>query len=456
MPSLSSHTLPAPPNILFICTDQLAHDAMSCADNGDLHTPHLDKLAAESVRFTNAYCTFPLCTPSRMSLLTGRMPAELGISSLRGEIPERYRHEEIGNWFSRAGYHCAYGGKWHAGGGLDYPEGSDHGFEKICTINDLELPESCASFLQQKHDKPFLLVASFDDPHNICEHRKNQVLPWGEIEDVPVDEYPNLPANFSRAPQEPQSIRQFRSVPSASLLAAQMAEEFDAERWRQHRHFYFRIVERVDALIGQVLESLEKSGHADDTVLVFSSDHGEMNGSHEISGKFVLYEESVKVPFFVRLPGQERGGETDLTLVSLGLDLLPTLCGFASIDPPEGLHGRNLRPFVEGTPAEAEPRDYLVAEAAFDNTPSRMVRSERYKYVLHQWGSYREQLFDLQNDPGERINLAIEKRFADLLHRHRNYLADWCKQTGDSVNADYSHPGSASIPGLRYFAVDSD
>ena len=388
-------------------------------------------------------------------MLTGRMPSVLGVAGLKGDIPERFRPEEIGNWFSKAGYRCAYGGKWHAGGGLDYPEGSDHGFEKICTINDPELPGACDTFLRRKHDKPFLLVAAFDDPHNICEHRKNEIVPWGEIEDVPQDRYPNLPANFSRAPQEPQAIRRFRSVPGPSLLAAQMAEEFDAVRWRQHRHFYFRIVERVDALIGQVLKSLEESGHADNTVVIFSSDHGEMNGAHEIAGKFVLYEESVKVPLFVRGSRGSRRGETEPTMASLGLDLLPTLCGFASIDPPEGLHGRNLQPIVDGDSAETNPRDYLVAEASFDNTPTRMVRSERYKYVLHSWGTYREQLFDLRTDPGERINLAVEERYEDTLNQHRHFLADWCRKLGDPVNSDYSHPGNAAIPGLRYVPVDS-
>jgi len=227
-----------------------------------------------------------------------------------------------------------------------------------------------------------------------------------------------------------------------------MAEAYTNERWRKHRYYYFRIVERVDTLIGRVLHSLEESGHADDTLVIFSSDHGEMNASHELTGKFVLYDESVRVPLIVRTPGRDRAGEIDEHLASAGLDLMPTLCDYAGIDRPDHMPGYSLRPLLNGD-FNTDWRSYVAAEAAFDRTPTRMVRSERYKYVMHQWGEYREQLFDLHADPGERINLSVEKKHAETLNQHRTYMAEWLSSVGDRAARSYAHPGCVVVPGVE-------
>lgn len=433
--------MPERPNILFIFTDQQTAEAMSGAGNGDLQTPAMDRLATEGVRFERAYCAQPLCTPSRASLFTGLMPHQTGAPRNEMPIAEHLRPREMGNLFAAAGYECAYGGKWHVPG-LTIQDG--HGFRRISPAvsqrpnldgGDDHLVEACKAFLREPRgrDRPFLLVASFDNPHNICEYAKGRNLPQGSIPPAPpVEACPALPANFGVPAHEPEAIRFEQSAaPDIYPTAA-----YTADDWRRYRWAYCRLVEKVDGLIGQVLGVLEETGRKGSTLVVFSSDHGDGQGAHQWSQKCVLYEESVRVPLIVRAPSSAHGGFVDREhLVSNGLDLLPTLCDYAGIEPPPGLEGRSLRPLVEGDPS-APWRDELVTETVFDGdrgraTRGRMLRTRRYKYVVYHWGRFREQLFDLDRDPGEMVNLAAAPSHADVLNDHRRRLADWCRRTGD-------------------------
>ncbi|GAG31413.1 unnamed protein product, partial [marine sediment metagenome] len=162
------------PNILYIMTDQQAACATSCSGNRDISTPAVDGLAETGVRFEKTYCTYPLCTPSRASMFTGLYPHQVGITRNGQPIAEEFRERELGRVLSAAGYECVYGGKWHIPE-ISIAEG--HGFGRICGFNDTELPGRSAEFLARKHERPFFLVASFDNPHNICEWARNQVLP---------------------------------------------------------------------------------------------------------------------------------------------------------------------------------------------------------------------------------------------------------------------------------------
>ena len=127
---------------------------------------------------------------------------------------------------------------------------------------------------------------------------------------------------------------------------------------------------------------------------------------------------------------------------------MPTLCDYAGIDRPDHMPGYSLRPLLNGD-FNTDWRSYVAAEAAFDRTPTRMVRSERYKYLMHQWGEYREQLFDLHADPGERINLSVEKKHAETLNQHRTYMAEWLSSIGDRAARSYAHPGCVVVPGVE-------
>jgi arylsulfatase A-like enzyme len=442
--------MPDRPNILYIFTDQQSHEAMSCAGNARLRTPAMDALAEAGVRFDNAYCTFPLCTPARASMFTGRWPHEVGITGNNMPIDEAFRERELGHVLSAAGYECAYGGKWHIPQ-IAIPEG--HGFRRICGFDDVLLPEKCAEFLLHPHDRPWLLVASFDNPHNICEWGRDQPLPWGDIGDPPPPEAcPPLPANHPIAPYEPTAVRRHRGRYTERGLVG----DYSPEDWRRLRWAYYRLTEKVDAQIGRIMEALRQSEYADDTLVIFSSDHGDQAGAHMLSHKFVFYDETARVPFIFAGAGVARRGEVDEHLVTNGCHLYLTICDYAGVEPPEGLLGHSLRPLLEGRDLE-RPDEYVVSEARMevfaDGCEGRMVRSRRHKYVAYEKGRPREELYDLQADGGEMVNLAADARHAEVLREHREYLREWCRATQDTFGGGhYAHPATPfMLPGDGYY-----
>jgi arylsulfatase A-like enzyme len=417
-------------NILFIFTDQQCASAMSCAGNGDLHTPAMDRLARGGVRFDRAYATQPLCTPARASLFTGRMPHTVGVTRNNQAIQERWRGQELGDVLGRAGYDCVYGGKWHVPE-ISLPEG--HGFRPLAPFGDAGLAGACAAYLRDAPRRPFCLVASFDNPHNICEWARNQPLPWGPIPlPASVEDCPSLPPNFAPPSGEPEIIR----IEQACNHRFYPTTGFSEAEWRQYRFAYYRLVEKVDAQIGLVLAALDEAGLTDSTLVVFSSDHGDGCGAHRWNQKSVLYEEVVRVPLIVSGPGVAAAGRTEAArLISCGLDLFPTFCDYAGAEAPAGLPGLSLRPLIEGR-APQDWRDEVVVETLFDgnrgyNTTGRMLRTDRWKYVVYSMGRNREALFDLQHDPGECENLAADPRGRDALADHRRRLALWCEREAD-------------------------
>jgi arylsulfatase A-like enzyme len=426
---------------------------MSCAGSEDLRTPAMDRLAREGVRFEQAYCVQPLCTPSRASMWTGLSPRQAGAPRNEMPISESLRPREMGRLFAGAGYDCAYGGKWHVPG-LTIQEREQHGFRKISPQvsqrpnldgGDDHLTEACKAFLRGRRgqERPFLLAASFDNPHNICEYASGAKLPQGPIPAAPSPAAcPALPPNFAVPPYEPEALRFEQSADPGIYPTA----GYTPDDWRRYRWAYCRLVEKVDGLIGQVLDALDDTGLWETTLVVFSSDHGDGGGAHQWSQKCALYEESVRVPLLLRPPGPPGPGRADREhLVSGGLDLLPTFCDYGGVAAPPGLEGLSLRPLIGGGPAPAW-RDHLVVETVFDGdrgraTSGRMVRSRRYKYAVYNWGKLREQLFDLERDPGEMVNLAVSASHAHVLKDHRRRLADWCRRTGDDLDL-WTIPGT--------------
>lgn len=176
----------------------------------------------------------------------------------------------------------------------------------------------------------------------------------------------------------------------------------------------------VDAEIGRVLQALEDGGHADDTLVIFIADHGEGTAHHRMTRKNQPCQEALAVPLVVRLPGQVPAGRTDDAHLVSGLDVTPTICDYAGVEPPPEMRGRSLRPALEG--GNAAWRDFCVSEV---NTNSgRMVRTQRYKYITYA-GDETEQLFDMVQDPGELTNLADDAGYADVLAAHRRLLGEW-------------------------------
>jgi len=450
------------PNVLIVITDQQRAGMMSCTGNPHLETPALDRLAETGVRFERAYAANPVCVPSRFSMMTGRMPSDVGMRCNQGlpgrkPVPEPILEQAMGNVFRRAGYETVYGGKTHWPRGMKV---DTIGFAPLTPDQRDGLADAAADYLKRKHEKPFLLVASFINPHDICymaidaytqakgkapfaprsttaRRRLAEALqmPPGVSEEAFFEKHcPPLPANHGIPKREPACIDKLVNM---RAFRRYVRDHWPPQEWRRHRWAYCRLTERVDGQIGRVLDALRESGREEDTLVVFISDHGDMDASHRMEHKTVLYEEACRVPFLVRRPGVTKAGLVDRThLVSTGLDLLPTLCDFAGVEPPAGLRGRSIRPLAEGREAEGW-RDQVVVESQV----GRMVRTDRYKYNLYEDGAHREQLVDLNEDPGEMVNLAESPDHKAILNDHRRRLCRWVDETGDTIAQPYViHP----------------
>ncbi len=424
------------PNILLIITDQQQAEAISATGNTDVKTPNIDRLAKNGVLFDRTYVTFPLCTPSRTSIFTGKMPHYLGVeSNENGDniMAEKDKKNGLGNILKAAGYDCAYGGKWHAHEASISP---GNGFDKISDFGDIPLAENCINYLKEQKNKkkPFFLVASFDNPHNICEWARNQPLPYGNVP-IPEDAIlPELPKNFAKSKTFPEAL-QIEQTASKRIYPTKNYTERD---WRKYRYAYYHLVEQVDTEIGKIIDAIYNLGLDENTIIIFTSDHGDGNASHQWNQKTALFEESVKVPLIISSKNIKNKGERDrYTLISNGLDLYPTICELAGVSLPKGLLGKSLKPLLF-TENYDRKREKIVIETKFAgkyayNTRGRAVVGKKYKYILYSWGKNREQFFDLENDPYEMQNLANSKTHLEKLNEFRHYLYQWCKENNDNI-----------------------
>ena len=435
----------AKPNILFIITDQQHAGMLSCAGNSYLKTPALDSLAAMGTRFELAYCANPVCLPSRFSMMTGVLPSRVGVETNgkgKAKVTPDILEHSLGRVFGKAGYETVYGGKLHVPMTLE-----DIGFKNIEKNGGSKLAEACAKFLHQPHDRPFLMVASFINPHDICFMAiRDERAPGKSAGPQPLVEAMQLPAGVSRkeffervCPPLPANFKIPEGEPENILAAdtrtfrTHARNKWTDEQWRLHRWAYARLTERVDSEISVVLTALSETGLDKNTVVVFTSDHGDMDASHHLEHKSVLYEEASRVPLIVSWKGVTKPGLVDRThLVSTGQDLIPILCDFAGVPVPSSLKGRSVSALAEGrTPSSW--RETQVVE----NGESRMLRSARFKYVVYASGARREMLVDMVADPGEMKNLALDPASASVLDEHRRLLKEWYQQNGETLDSKY-------------------
>lgn len=424
-PSLLAEGLKRP-NILLITTDQQRVDAASVVGNKWLKTPHLDALAAQGVYFTKSYCSYPLCSPSRASLHTGRFPHEIGVDHNSMTISPSA--VVSGQLLQQAGYETAYAGKWHLPAA--YPTEGIPGFKvlnnttrqgKLAHDVDEATMRVAIDFLRQKRDKPFYLVVSFINPHDIC-------LPAGETSPLldaiwqrygpPAGaELPPLPPNFGLPEDEPAWL--IRRRPKHP--------EWDENHWRRYIYAYYRMVEDVDQQIGEVLQALRESGQEENTLVIFTSDHGEGLGCHRWTGKMMFFDAEAAVPLIVSWKGVTPAGRIDKEHLVSTVDVFPTICDYAGIKPPGEVRGQSLRPIIENPTAPWRP--YVISEMA--HTPqlgrSFMVRTARYKYMVIPVAGQEplEMLFDMEADPHELKNLAGDPGMTEQLKQHREILAQW-------------------------------
>ena len=421
--------------MLLIITDQQRADMLSCAGNPYVKTPALDRLAASGVRFERAYCANPVCLPSRFSMMTGVLPSRIGVEknddgathdALPGDSPRR-----LGAGLPRR----------RLRDGLRRQDPFALGRRRRCTPTASEritrdereeLARDCADFLREKHARPFLLVASFINPHDICymaidawsraagkplempRQRARAAMPGrgpAAAGGVSREEFfrtilPAAAARTSRIPpNEPPAVRETDWRPFRQYVQ----DHWTADDWRMHRWAYCpagragRRRDRPRARLRSARAVLEN-----DTIVVFTSDHGEMDASHKLEHKSMPYEEATRVPLIVSRKGLTPPGRVDTThLVSTGLDLIPTLCDLAGIAPPAALKGRSVKPLVMNPGAKTTWRECLVGE----NEGCRIVWTRRFMYAVYDRGQPREFLADLDRDPGEMVNLAVDPNY---------------------------------------------
>lgn len=430
------------PNILFVMTDQQSSDALSCRI-GDryLRTPSMDSLAANGMLFTRAYCANPLCVPSRTSMFTGRYPSETGVETndqVKDGIDAK-RFPNMGSMFKRAGYATGYFGKWHMP--FREADAAVHGFDILKPNKkqngDAGTAAGASDFIRANRDKPFLVVASFLNPHNICQWPRGEEFSEGDPGlPPPLDQCPPRRANYGPPKNETDiMLLMRRSYQSTRMFPV---GGFDEKKWREYIWAYHRMIEKVDALIGKVLQTVRDAGLEERTLVVFTADHGDCQGAHGWNQKTVFYDEAARVPFIVSGKGTTKRGVSS-RLVHTGADLVPTLCSYADIPVPKGLPGLSLKDTADGR-SDRDPRQYIVVcnkmvqgaeiDGRLPAPDGRMVRSQRYKYCVYSEGARRESLVDMEKDPGEMVNAAEDPQYKKILDQHRGMLAEWRRKTG--------------------------
>ncbi len=443
--SVNAESAAQRPNILFIMTDQQHAGMMSCTGNSYLNTPAMDSLARCGIRFERAYVANPVCVPSRISMATGMMPGRLDVfnNGMKAIVPDEVEKNSLGLLIQRAGYDTFYGGKVHMAPELNPARA---GYDIVVRDQRALLSDACIEFIQQKRERPFFAVASFINPHDICyvhaahigkapKNMQHVEELYRQASALPLDELPPLPDNFAIPAHEPEAIEAHLN-PKAVTPAVTMRKDYDEHQWRIFRWIYCRLTEQVDAHIGRILDAVRDAGLEETTLILFTSDHGDMDASHRLASKGLFYENSVRVPLVMQYKGVIPAGQVDTKhLVATGLDILPTLGDYAGADVPESLLGRSLRAIAEGQAVE-DWRTFVVSE----NSWGRMIRSQRFKYCVYASKGFRESLVDMVDDPDELINLARKPEFRDALLEHRGFLQQWIKVSNDTEAEAFALP----------------
>ncbi len=434
------------PNILFINTDQHSWDAISAYGNRYLQTPNIDLLHRNGTSFSKSYCSDPVCAAARSSWATGLYTSETGVlfngGHLHANIPD------IGQVLRASGYRVFHCGKWHVPG-RDVRESFDtlyYGRHNIgaggAAFFDSASTHAVADFLTNYDGKePFYLQIGYIDPHDVCEylhnHEEKRIPNPIEQGILTEDDLPPLPENFHYDERETVLHRVCKRIDNQLIheKIKKAVRNWDELHWRYLKWSYYRFIEKVDAEIGKVLSLLKQTSFCDRTLIVFSADHGESCGSHQLFQKFDLYEESVRVPFIVSCLGDEvdvgKDHMNETHFVS-GVDLFPTVCDYADIEIPASCQGMSIKPIVEGK--ETAWREYAYVES---NYWGRAVVTDEYKYVTEYKPKEVEdfippgpnsdrlglvQLFSKQDDPWEKRNLAEQPEYQEVINSCRDKL----------------------------------
>jgi N-acetylglucosamine-6-sulfatase len=421
---------PRPPNIVFVLVDDMRWDEMGVVGHPFIETPNMNRLAREGIRFVNAFATTPLCSPSRASFLTGQYAHTNGII----DNTARPSHDlaTFPRELQRAGYATGFFGKWHMGNDDSPRPGFTHWvampgqgealdphlnvdgqrLQAKGYVTDL-LTDYVERFIERSKGQPFLAYLAHKAIHpNVIQQDDGRVVPMpgqpggfvaaerhrGRYAGRPMPRRPNA---FKPPVDKPALMRRIGTLPPLGRDSATTDEEIRGR---------IEMLLGVDDSLGRILAALEKNGVLDDTVVVFTSDHGYFYGEHGLNEERRLaYEETIRIPLLVRYPARIKAGDVASQLV-LSIDLAPTLLDMAGLSPGPGLQGRSLAPVFAGTPGNW--RQSFLIEYFSDTVFPRVlnmgysaVRTADAKYIEYRDLEGMNELYDLDADPYEERNL---------------------------------------------------
>lgn len=416
------------PNIILIMTDQQSFNTISAYrqlyDGGYSQTPNIDRLVKDGVSFTQTYCSNPVSVPSRFSLFTGKYGGAYGIRENRcrgveeSTVRPMLETNGMGNVFTKGGYETVYGGKVHLPfsgrtGNSKFAAPAGYGFQTYLTKDEREeLSRVTADFIAHRKstDKPLLLVSSFLNPHDICLESSTNlstVIKGDKADKIKTVQmlreraatYDSLLFYREIVPDLPFNFAQTVGYPDTKLTRKRFLD-FPDWYWKKYRWTYAELVSIVDAHIGRILDALDANPELKkNTIVVFTSDHGEMQAAHHSVTKSLPYEECQRVPLIFSGKGIPLY-KFDDSLVCNGIDLMPTLCDLAGIEKPAELDGVSLIDRIKGKDIPLYRQSVFVESEWF---VSQIMG--HYKYTLFDKDGDHEVLIDLLNDPGEMKNV---------------------------------------------------
>ncbi len=433
-----------PPNIVFILTDDQGYWAMGCSGNREIRTPNLDRLADEGMRFENFFCSSPVCSPARASIMTGRIPSQHGVHDWirKGNMREddspaiEYLKGMTGytDILAANGYSCGMYGKWHLGDSLQPQKGFQNWFVHQTGGGDYNaapmikdgkpytedryvtdaITDEALDFLSTNGNRksPFYLSVHYTAPHS----------PW-------IDQHPQEIVNsydgcsFDSCPEEPPHPWQINSAPRGK-----------GEKRREILKGYFAAVTAMDSNVGRILDELERMGIREETMVVFMSDNGMNMGHHGFFGKgngtfpLNMYDTSVKIPAIMSMPGTIQSGVGDEGLHNQ-YDFMPTLLDLLGFENPAGrsLPGTSFA----GALLDQENQGRREVVVFDEYGPVRMIRNREWKYV-HRYPYGPHELYDLSRDPDERDNLYGRSEYLEKVRELRSGLDEFFLRYVDS------------------------
>lgn len=429
------------PNIVVVLVDDLRWDELSCAGHPAVRTPSIDRIAYEGVRFRNAFCTTPLCSPVRACMLTGLHTHHHGILDNINRSQQSHRLKTFPQALQRAGYRTAFIGKWHMGNDDTARPGFDHwvcmrgqgtSFDPPLNVNGMRrkhtghttdvLNRLAVELVSGQGRQPFCLYLAHKALHPELTQRDD-----GSITDPTAAKF--LPARrhaqlYADAPiprrlnvadslqGKPALQRPIEGLPPLSR-ATGTSDETVRDRWR--------MLAGIDEGVGLLLEALESRGQLDNTVFVFTSDHGYWYGEHGLSvERRLAYEEAIRIPLLIRYPPRIEPG-TLSDAFALSIDLAPTLLELAGVPAGQPMDGRSLQPLLDGTPPDGWRDSFLIqynTDTVFPrvkNMGYRAVRTRRWKYIRYNDLQGMDELYDLLADPYEMENVIQQPQSQPVL-----------------------------------------